>query len=261
MSSAAQTIANRANAQLSTGPRTLEGKARVSQNAISHGLTAKHLVIRDDEREEFAVFQDSLVADLDPQGALETITFHELLHAAWTLARLRRIEAEVSTGKVKDFIESETIAILDRLGRYQARAQRAYYRALQELRALQTSRALRAVKLDRPSRRRPARGRYPRIDQTNPIRCQRQGPPTRRKDGGVRNWRNSPGIATQSPGCRPAIRRAARTRSPPRLTAASNAPQAMSWIGFTNHREPIGIAEPPYACGARPKVSWSRNYC
>ena len=41
MSSAAQTAANRANAQLSTGPRTLEGKARVSQNALRHGLTAE----------------------------------------------------------------------------------------------------------------------------------------------------------------------------------------------------------------------------
>jgi hypothetical protein len=142
MSTAAQTAANRANAQLSTGPRTLEGKARVSQNAIRHGLTAKHLVIRDDEREDFTVFQNSLIADLDPQGALETITFHELLHAAWTLVRLHRVEAEVSTGKVRDFLDPQTPAILDRLGRYQARAQRAYYRAIQELRALQTNRAL-----------------------------------------------------------------------------------------------------------------------
>src|SRR2546421_8455 len=53
MSTAAQTLANQANSQHSTGPRTLEGKARVVQNAVRHGLTAKHLVIRDDEKEEF----------------------------------------------------------------------------------------------------------------------------------------------------------------------------------------------------------------
>jgi hypothetical protein len=38
--------------------------------------------------------------------------------------------------------------VLDRLSRYQARAQRAYYRALAELRKLQTNRALRSLKLD-----------------------------------------------------------------------------------------------------------------
>ena len=33
--------ANRANALLSTGPRTLDGKSRSSQNALTHGLRAR----------------------------------------------------------------------------------------------------------------------------------------------------------------------------------------------------------------------------
>src|SRR5204863_3115876 len=92
MATAAQNIANQSNAQLSTGPRTTEGKTRVSQNTLRHGLTAKHLVIRDDEREEFTALQDALAAELDPQGALEVLTFRELVHAAWNLNRFRRIE-------------------------------------------------------------------------------------------------------------------------------------------------------------------------
>jgi len=150
MASAAQITANQANAQRSTGPVTPEGKARVSQNALRHGLTAKHLVVRDDEREEFSDFQQSLQAELAPQGAIELITFHELLHAAWNLRRFRRIEAELSSGNPEDFASSPNAAALDRLARYQARAQRAYYRALQELRTLQTNRALRAEKLESP---------------------------------------------------------------------------------------------------------------
>ena len=148
MASTAQIIANQANAKHSTGPLTPEGKARTAQNALRHGLTAKHLVIREDEREEFAQFQRSLLAELAPQGATETITFHELLHAAWNLQRFRRIEAEISTGLSADFTSLENAAALDRLTRYQARTQRAYYRALDTLRSLQTNRALRTVKLE-----------------------------------------------------------------------------------------------------------------
>ena len=150
MASPAQHIANQANAQHSTGPRTPEGKARVAQNAVRHGLTAKHLVIRPDDQAEFDQFQSELAAELDPQGAIETLTFHELLHAAWNLQRFRRIEAELSTGDASDFCAPENAAATDRLTRYQARAQRAYYRALQELRTLQTNRALRAEKLEDP---------------------------------------------------------------------------------------------------------------
>ena len=90
MNSVARNLANQANAQLSTGPRTTEGKSHSSQNARKHGLTAKHLVIRDDEHEEFQIFLDNLITEIQPQGSLEAITFDELVHAAWTLRRCHR---------------------------------------------------------------------------------------------------------------------------------------------------------------------------
>ena len=143
MATAAQITANQHNARHSTGPRTAEGKARSAHNALRHGLTARHLVIRDDEHEEFESLQASLVEELAPQGAAETVTFREVVHAAWNLHRFRRLEAEASP----DLSDPQTAAYLDRLTRYQARAQRAWFRALAELRTLQTNRALRAVKL------------------------------------------------------------------------------------------------------------------
>ncbi len=45
MATEAQTNANRANSQKSTGPRTAEGKAAVSQNAVKHGLFGHEAVI------------------------------------------------------------------------------------------------------------------------------------------------------------------------------------------------------------------------
>src|ERR1035438_5174370 len=48
--SPARKSANTANAQLSTGPRTPEGKSRSAQNASKHGLTAADLVIGPEDR-------------------------------------------------------------------------------------------------------------------------------------------------------------------------------------------------------------------
>jgi hypothetical protein len=63
---------------------------------------------RDDEQEAFATLHQSLFDELDPQGALETTTFHELLHAAWNLQRFSRIEAEISLGTSEDFTDPAT---------------------------------------------------------------------------------------------------------------------------------------------------------
>jgi hypothetical protein len=49
MATRKQRAANRRNAQLSTGPKTPEGKAAVRLNALKHGLTAENAVIIGEE--------------------------------------------------------------------------------------------------------------------------------------------------------------------------------------------------------------------
>ena len=63
MASAAQTIANRLNAQKSTGPRTPEGKAVVSQNAVKHGLLAEQVVLLQFERVQSFRFLQERASD------------------------------------------------------------------------------------------------------------------------------------------------------------------------------------------------------
>ncbi len=147
MATSAQILANRANAAHSTGPRTHDGKARSARNALRHGFTASHLIVRDDERDEFASLRAGLLAELAPQGAVEALVFDDLLHAAWNLHRYRRIEAEHAGAGAALDTDPGRRDLLDRLVRYQSRAQRAFYRALGQLRKLQTDRALRALKL------------------------------------------------------------------------------------------------------------------
>jgi hypothetical protein len=149
MSTMPRALANQANAQLSTGPRTAEGKARSSRNAMTHGLTCRELIVRVDEQEKFKAFRDSLAEELAPEGEIELVTFNELLYAAWNLQRYRRLEFELESGEDSDPVSSNNIiARLERLERYRSRSQRAYYRALNCLRELQTNRALRTAMPD-----------------------------------------------------------------------------------------------------------------
>jgi hypothetical protein len=138
--SEAKLAANRANAQHSTGPKTPEGKARAAQNALKHGLTGRGLVVLPGEEDEFHALQASLQAEVQPATTLEHLLFDQLLHAAWNLRRIRRLEAELFDGVRDPLTDPALEARLHTLARYQARAERSFYRALKELRTLQTQR-------------------------------------------------------------------------------------------------------------------------
>ncbi len=170
MSSQSQIEANRANAQLSTGPRSPEGKAASSQNARTHGLTSKDLVILPHEQDDFLNFQIEFTGQIKPIGALELTAFDNLLHAAWNMRRIRRLEAQLAESgtaqralpalaneseppesssraaapfcaSIIDPLSDPTLAAqCDRYARYFGRAEKSYYRALRELRTLQADR-------------------------------------------------------------------------------------------------------------------------
>jgi len=178
MLSQAQQTANTSNAQLSTGPRTPEGKARSSQNAVKHGLTARDLVLRADESEEFYQLQASLQGGLQPQGALEQDLFGQLVHAAWNLRRVRRLEADLSRGPHDRLADDSCEKAFNRFARHHARFERSYFRCLRELRVLQTNRALRAQLQPQPAAALPSltsireltkRTRFPLPQHPTPI--------------------------------------------------------------------------------------------
>jgi hypothetical protein len=145
MFSEARQTANAANARLSTGPRTNEGKASSSQNARTHGLTAAQLVIAAEDREEFDDLHAQLEVDIRPQGALQQILFDQLVDATWNLRRIRRMETELtaSAQTYLDILDNPDLtAKLDRLARHQTRIERTFHRSLHELKSLQTEAAL-----------------------------------------------------------------------------------------------------------------------
>ncbi len=90
MSTEAQIKANQENAQKSTGPRTAEGKAAVSQNAVKHGLFASEPVVLGEDQAEYKMHRERLLADWYPQGYMETTLAHRIISLSW---RLRRAES------------------------------------------------------------------------------------------------------------------------------------------------------------------------
>jgi hypothetical protein len=67
MSTAAQVLANRANAQLSAGPRSVEGKAASSPNSLKFGVHAKSLVIPGEEPEVLEALASQCENDFAPR--------------------------------------------------------------------------------------------------------------------------------------------------------------------------------------------------
>lgn len=144
MSSEAKTKANRANAQKSTGPRTVEGKEKSKHNAVRHGLTGKQLIAPGEDPAAYEALLEDLMQTYRPANAIESALVEEIAQSFWRLQRARRIETEsfnFLTGGADPVItftchEKE----FDNLRRYMASIERAWHRAMEALAAMQKAR-------------------------------------------------------------------------------------------------------------------------
>ncbi len=112
MSTRKQRLANKRNAQNSTGPKTDEGKQRSSQNALKHGIYAL----------------ESVIPGEDPAGVDEERRYHNKLHPG---------DSEPDESLLRGRALQTRTLELQRFGRYEAdlsRRQRQAYKALMECR-------------------------------------------------------------------------------------------------------------------------------
>jgi len=87
--------ANRANAQSSTGPRTEQGKANSSRNAVKHGILASKIVLDSEEqRADFCRLLNSCKTDCAPQGLFEKYLVEEIAMLFWKLGIIEELEAK-----------------------------------------------------------------------------------------------------------------------------------------------------------------------
>jgi hypothetical protein len=171
MASVAQIQANRSNAQKSTGPRTAEGKAAASRNAVKHGLLAEQVVIHGEDPAEFDLYREGMLTELAPEGVVEAMLAERAVSLAWRLRRAERLQSavfatvyrenandvvlwpkhglpiqpgpdedEVILGQVvmTDFARAQ---VLDRLLVHERRIESSLYRTMAELRREREARA------------------------------------------------------------------------------------------------------------------------
>ena len=151
-----QIRASRENAKKSTGPRTPEGKARSSKNALKHGLLAQDSVIPGEDPAEFdrhlTTYEDTYL----PRNCIEKELVRQIADAAWRMQRLTRIEATIITAAIErtrtyqqevrrdrmreghegdlQLLGASMISgtqFLNDLGRYDAHLNRRFYRAVE----------------------------------------------------------------------------------------------------------------------------------
>ena len=93
MTSLRQIEANRRNALRSTGPRTVDGKEQSRRNAYRHGLTAETVIASLEDLEDYKAFEATIIADYDPETAVERELVLRLASLLWRSRRAILIES------------------------------------------------------------------------------------------------------------------------------------------------------------------------
>jgi hypothetical protein len=161
MSTEAQIAANRENAQKSTGPRTAEGKAAVSQNALKHGLFAHEAVIHGEDQALYELHREALLAEWRPVGPTEAMLAERIVSLGWRVRRAERMQDEgyrqvngispddpqgcrgaLALGRIATKRWSNNPKLIERLFMHERRIESSMLRTMRQLKKLQIVRRI-----------------------------------------------------------------------------------------------------------------------
>ena len=95
MATQQQILANRSNAQLSTGPRTEQGKAISRMNALKTGIDARNEAASGENPAVLAALADEYDHEFQPIGLVERFLVDILVKDDWFLRRYRFLAADL----------------------------------------------------------------------------------------------------------------------------------------------------------------------
>ena len=100
------------------GPKTAEGKARSSQNAIKTGAYAKEIVLQQESVEDFLWLSDTFMRDLKPQDIVGQTLVRDLVHIAWRQLRLQGAQRLVLSHVLNRSVGEGELAGAQYIGRH-----------------------------------------------------------------------------------------------------------------------------------------------
>jgi hypothetical protein len=100
-----QLEANRRNAIRSTGPKTEQGKAIASRNAVTHGLATSDIVINSphlkEDAQQYEHLLKSLFEELRPEGVLQQHLVVKIANCLWRYRRVINAETAQISNQLK----------------------------------------------------------------------------------------------------------------------------------------------------------------
>lgn len=90
--SEARSAAARRNGAKSNGPKTPEGKARSSRNALKFGLTSEIAVLPNETKREFKQLHAAFIGRFAPRDVAELALVEQMISLAWRQRRYWKIE-------------------------------------------------------------------------------------------------------------------------------------------------------------------------
>ena len=125
MATIQQIEANRLNAQKSTGPSSVAGKAVSRFNATKTGIDAKSQIIRSEDPADLETLAAEYQERWQPATPEERLLVDTLIHDEWLLRRFRRIDAEILECEMQDAWNPKNDCAA---GQAFSRGQTAFYR-------------------------------------------------------------------------------------------------------------------------------------
>jgi hypothetical protein len=151
MASKKQVAANKANAKKSTGPKTPEGKAKSSKNALKHGVLSEMTVSEKEDEGIFNALLSKLILEHQPETETELVLVERLAGLIWRERRLLFAEktaidtlettfTEILRGQEMPSFTSLSFKKQLLIGRYQTMLTNQIKSTLDQLKALQEAR-------------------------------------------------------------------------------------------------------------------------
>jgi hypothetical protein len=118
MTKISKSESNAKNAQKSTGPKTSVGKAKASQNALSHGILSAQLILAGESRGEFDALFAQLQQEFKPEGLLEMTLTERIAIAIWRQKRLVSAESAEMALHQQSALTNATYAVRSAVGEF-----------------------------------------------------------------------------------------------------------------------------------------------